>query len=349
MANKIFGSLEQPKNNEKILGKFLTISGWALSKKSGYADIEIRLDEKFLCNVLCNRERLDVINKFPELKEYTKCGFYKIVNAENLTEGIHTIEIFATSEKNSQSIGKVSFEINSDLIKSIQNDMKKKHLNRWKSCKPDVGLTWGKQLTGDAFLEIAQKYLNFSPEKSILELGPGYGRILSSIISKKIPFKNYVGLDISENNISTLQEKFNQPNISFLQAEFSSIQLKNKFDYILSSLTLKHQYPTFLNAIKNLSKFLNIGGRFFFDLQVNHNILNEINIDQLVEFGPQMSSFEEDGVFIGHYSEKEASLLIEKVSLKLIATDYVTHSPDMGSRLVVVAEKNSFNLKSKNL
>lgn len=341
MANRIFGHLDHPKNNEKILLKFLTIGGWALSTKSGYTNIEIRLDEKFLCNALCNIERLDVIKEFPELKEYPKCGFSKIVNTENLTEGIHTIEAFAISEKNSQSIGKVSFEINYELIKSFQNDMKKKHLNRWKSCKPNVELTWGKQLTGDAFLEIGQKYLNFSPEKSILELGPGYGRILSSIISKKIPFKNYFGLDISENNISILREKFNQPNISFLQAEFSSIQLKNKFDYILSSLTLKHQYPTFLNTIKNLSKFLNKGGRFFFDLQVNHNILNEINIDQLEEFGPQMGSFEEDGVFLGFYSKKEASLLIEKASLKLIATDYVTHSADMGPRLVVVAEKNS--------
>jgi len=341
MTNKIFGYLDQPKNNEKILLKFLTIGGWALSTKPGYTHIEIRLDEKFFCNALCNFERLDVIKEYPEFKEYTKCGFSKIVNTENLTEGIHTIEAFAISEKNSQSIGKVSFEINYELIKSSQNDINKKHLNRWKSSKPDVGLTWGKQVTGDAFLEIGQKYLNFSPEKSILELGPGYGRILSSIISKKIPFKNYVGLDISENNISSLREKFNQPNISFLQAEFSSIQLKNKFDYILSSLTLKHQYPTFLNAIKNLSKFLNKGGRFFFDLRVNRNILNEINIDQLEEFGPQMNSLEGDGVFVGYYSEKEASLLIEKASLKLIATDYVTHSPDMDSRLVVVAEKNS--------
>ena len=58
-------------------------------------------------------------------------------------------------------------------------------------------------ISGDAFVELAKKYCDFSAKKSILELGPGYGRILASLISKEIPYNHFTGIDISINNINS--------------------------------------------------------------------------------------------------------------------------------------------------
>ena len=72
---------------------------------------------------------------------------------------------------------------------NIQKNFEKS-LKRWNECPPNKELTWGFHLTGDAFVDLANKYNCFSDEKSILELGPGYGRILNFLIHKKIPLSN---------------------------------------------------------------------------------------------------------------------------------------------------------------
>ena len=76
------------------------------------------------------------------------------------------------------------------------NKILEKSLERWKNCYPDRYLTWGKMITGHAFVELAQKYCNFTSAKRILELGPGYGRILASLLYKKIPFEVLFALPI---------------------------------------------------------------------------------------------------------------------------------------------------------
>jgi len=149
-------------------------------------------------------------------------------------------------------------------------EQSEKALERWKETGPDAGLTWGQDINGDKFIELAKKYNLFSPEKNILELGPGYGRILKSIISKNVPFKHYTGIDISKKNIDMLRKNFNKPNIEFLEGSFTEVSLDRKYDVVLSSLTLKHQFPTFYNSLKNITNFVNNGGKFFFDLLENN-------------------------------------------------------------------------------
>jgi len=45
-----------------------------------------------------------------------------------------------------------------------------KAIERWKICKPNEGLTWGRKVTGDAFVDLFQRYTSFTNEKNILEL-----------------------------------------------------------------------------------------------------------------------------------------------------------------------------------
>lgn len=47
----------------------------------------------------------------------------------------------------------------------------------WSASRPTETLTWGKLISGDAFVAAAERYGVFAPDHSILEIGPGYGRL----------------------------------------------------------------------------------------------------------------------------------------------------------------------------
>src|SRR5437879_813442 len=79
---------------------------------------------------------------------------------------------------------------------------------RWRFTQPTVDLTWGTSLTGDAFVQVASTSKPFGPDKSILEIGPGYGRILKSCLELEVPFQSYLGLDISASNVEWLRKTF---------------------------------------------------------------------------------------------------------------------------------------------
>jgi len=210
-------------------------------------------------------------------------------------------------------------------------------LKRWKTVEPDVGLTWNLDITGDAFVELASKWNCFSKDKSILELGPGYGRITTSIIGRNIPFTYYTGLDISEKNLNFLREKFRAENMEFLQGEFASVILRRKYDLVISSLTLKHQYPTFERCLKNISNYMNPGALCFFDLL--ENLSADSRKVNLLKKGPMKKSWEPDNTYIATYTKREVLQLLRRVGLDFIGFDHVTHDTSQGERLVVIARK----------
>ena len=219
-------------------------------------------------------------------------------------------------------------------------------LERWKKCLPNNALTWGVLITGDALIDLGRKYNIFVPAKSILELGPGYGRILIALFKNKIPFKSYLAIDISQNNINSLRETYDNENVSFLQGDFSKVKLDEKYDLVLSSLTLKHQYPTFYEALRNISQNVNDGGIFCFDLLENEvAIPGRTEIKEILEIGPSEINMEVHGdkkqTYIAKYTKDEVSLILKSLNLELIAFDYVTYDEKFGSRLVVIAKKNA--------
>lgn len=226
----------------------------------------------------------------------------------------------------------------------MNKELVEKAKKRWKECLPKPGLTWGRVVNGDAFMAIFQKYFDFSDEKNILELGPGYGRILSSIILKNIPFGHYTGLDISPKNIEMLKEKFNFPNVDFVQGDFSETSLNKKYDLVVSSLAIHHQYPTVFNSIKNISKFMNENGILIFDCpeNISKEKARRKDLNELLEMGPQKGVWEKGvntDTFIGYYRKEELSLILDATPLKLISFDKVIHDESSGPRLVTIAEK----------
>src|SRR2546427_9443835 len=96
---------------------------------------------------------------------------------------------------------------------------------RWQETRPDPDLTWGHDRSGDSFVRAAQEWHAFGPDRSVLEVGPGYGRILRSCIALGVPFKSYCGLDISAANVSYLQQRFGRHTVSFVNGDVETTTL----------------------------------------------------------------------------------------------------------------------------
>jgi SAM-dependent methyltransferase len=193
---------------------------------------------------------------------------------------------------------------------------------RWRRAKPKPGLTWGRQLTGEAFVSKVQSYAPFDDETVVLEVGPGYGRILQSFLARSISFKEYYALDISSQNIKYLRRQFPQANVHFIQADIEKASMPFRFDVGFSSLTFQHLYPSFETSLRNCTRRMNPGGRFIFDLNEGTH-----------------TYFNHDGkTYIRQYRREEVLEILKKAMLELVAFDEVIHAPQH-RRLLVVASK----------
>ncbi len=193
---------------------------------------------------------------------------------------------------------------------------------RWRAVSPDAGLTWGKELSGDAFVARLADYDAFTPEAAILEIGPGYGRLLAACLAAEAPFREYLGVDLSATNVTRLRERFDDPRIEFVNADVEQMTLDRSYDVLMSSLTFKHLYPSFERALANCAGHMRAGGLLFFDL---------------IEGSRRM--FETDGAtYVRCYTRPEVQETVERVGLELAGFSEVEHD-EQHRRLLTVARK----------
>jgi SAM-dependent methyltransferase len=182
-------------------------------------------------------------------------------------------------------------------------------------------LTWGREVSGDEFISRAARYVAFSDKKNILEIGPGYGRLLKSCLGKDVPFAHYYALDISEAVCSHLREQFPQENVTFAHGDVEKATFDERFEIVISSLTFKHLFPSIENALRNLVDAMNSGGVLCFDLREG-----------------EFQSFGGGREFMRGYTRPELLEIIERVGLEHVAFDEVEHDPDH-VRLLTVARR----------
>jgi SAM-dependent methyltransferase len=193
---------------------------------------------------------------------------------------------------------------------------------RWRAASPDHGLTWGERVSGDAAAAAAAAHGAFGPGRTVLEVGPGYGRVLASCLARELEFGRYIGLDLSERNVEQLRAGFEDPRVEFHRGDAETAALGERPDAVISFLVFKHLYPSFEPALANLAPQLAPGATVLFDL---------------IE-GPR-TYFHDDGVtYIREYSQDEARRIVERCGLSLTAFDAVEHAPGR-ERLLVVARK----------
>ena len=87
---------------------------------------------------------------------------------------------------------------------------------------------------GQVFIDALQ----LDKDKEVLEIGMGTGRIAIKVAPH---CKRLTGIDISTKTIQRAKENLNEhSNISFINADFTTYEFKDKFDIIYSSLTMMH-------------------------------------------------------------------------------------------------------------
>ena len=214
-----------------------------------------------------------------------------------------------------------------DLIEEPnEEEIRSRVHERWEIARPTPNcLTWNVDLKGDNFIRKAEEYGVFGEGRTVLEIGPGYGRLLEAAVRLEMPFKRYLGVDISEKNVQHLQEKFPDEAIRIVHGPIEFAQLGEPVDSVVSSATLKHLYPSFEAAFQNLEPQLAPGAVMVFDL-----------IEKHVE--GKLKYWEPDGRYTCRYTRSEIEALLERCSLELQGFDHVSHAPGP-TRLLVIARK----------
>lgn len=137
---------------------------------------------------------------------------------------------------------------------------------RWQMSEPIAGLTLGAELSGAPFVERLLKYAHFGDQTRVLEIGPGYGRLLKTLLEREVKFQSYLGLDLSPRNVELLNSHYGTPRIRFRVADVESVLLDEPVDVFYASLTFQHFYPTFAPHLKNLLRQSRPGAVGVFDL-----------------------------------------------------------------------------------
>ena len=194
---------------------------------------------------------------------------------------------------------------------------------RWRAAEPDLHLTWGIEVGGHAFVDKASSYGVFGRSSAVLEIGPGYGRLLAAALDRGVAFGSWLGVDLSAHNVEHLRTTFRQPNVRFVQDEIETLSLDSPVDSAISSLTFKHLFPSFERGLQRVAGHLRPGGVVAFDLIEGDGRL-----------------VEHDGVtYVRSYRRDEVQEILARAGLELVAFDEVLHHPrhPTTARLLVVA------------
>lgn len=223
-------------------------------------------------------------------------------------------------------VGVTALQAKIDRLETVlyetKDEARQRSQRRWRETAPTIDLTWGIEVTGDAFIAKAASYKAFGPDIAVLEIGPGYGRLPKAILAQQSPFKRYLGVDISSKNVAYLRKEFPDPRLQFVQGDIEEYKVEGPFDLVISSLVLKHLFPSFEAALRNIAPAVTATGLFIFDLVEG-----------------ERTFFETDDVtYVRQYTQQEVAEILERTGLLLVAFDKVWHDARQ-VRLLVVARK----------
>lgn len=103
----------------------------------------------------------------------------------------------------------------------------------------------------------------------VVEIGPGYGRLLRHMLKEGIRFAKFTGFDISQSRVHALTTELRtgtrQSRMEFKLCDVMAQDFGQTFDTLLCSSTFEHFYPDCGPVVQNIAKNLAKGGRLFID------------------------------------------------------------------------------------
>jgi ubiquinone/menaquinone biosynthesis C-methylase UbiE len=154
--------------------------------------------------------------------------------------------------------------------------------------------------------------LSLSPEKTVLEIGVGTGRLAVRVFDK---CKIFYGIDISTKSIDKASEHIKKnPGVKLIADDFLKHDFDRKFDIIYSSLTFMHiKHKN--RAVKKAARLLNNNGRFVLSIDRNTKRTIEYSSDVKIKIYPDkicktIKMINKSGLKIINVAEKEFAYII---------------------------------------
>jgi SAM-dependent methyltransferase len=274
-----------------------SVKGWIVNKDNPQQTIAVLLFRRggILASGLADIERPDVANVY----HVPRSGFslsFPDTNPRDLS-----LLAFAASQSKIERFDEGIYDY--DLLCD----------KRWRGVDGhDRGLTWGVILEGSSFFEEIQKTIDIGHAKSIIEVGPGYGRLLKALIARGHKFTEFLGLDISPQKIQKLRDKIRDARVKFAVGDCRTVNLGSYggFDLLISSSTFVHIRPDFGAALSQMRQFMKREGIFAFDV-------TDCGDDRDVQgLGNPLTP---GGEFVGHYSKNRIKEIVRGSGLELLS------------------------------
>jgi SAM-dependent methyltransferase len=175
--------------------------------------------------------------------------------------------------------------------------------SRWKGDEPETGLTWGAMMDGRSLWKIYSRAHLFRNSDKVLEVGPGYGRVLKTALDNGVPFRSYIGVDLSQARVAKLSEQFSDARVKFLVGDIGDWSWHEPFDVVICSATFEHLYPDCEKALSNIRQQAASGAALFIDFIHSHT---------------SHAVFEPNGTFIRWYNERELQSIFCKCGYRVL-------------------------------
>jgi trans-aconitate methyltransferase len=185
---------------------------------------------------------------------------------------------------------------------------------RWLGDEPDHCLTWGVKMSGKPFVDVLAAHVELTPAATIVEIGPGYGRITRALLDAVLPFARYVGVDLSAGRVERLRHLFSDPRMSFKRADILQESLPVQADLVFGSAVFEHFYPDMSAALSNIREMLQPGGHLVFDV--------------IREPDAPLAVTEEGGAYVRHYTHSEVTALLDQNGYYLRGRFPISFGPD---------------------
>jgi len=350
MNDEIFGKVEYPSESVKVYWKHMIVNGWAFSKNNEDLDIEIFLDEKFVCKASWGIARYDVYQLYNIDQSY-ESGFLAKFNVKTYTDGTYNLEVIAKTKDSK----KLLYE--SELV------IGKKELSDKPPPKRNIeaGNRQNFKKTGLKYLNHFKKYCNLKPEDKILELGPGIGRFTMPLTKYLNDQGEYHGLDIVPDSVKHCQENITKkfPNFYFLLADVKNKMYNPKgqleayeytfpfkdnfFDFVFLHSVFTHMLlEDMKNYLSEIARVLKPDKLCFISYMLfnteSNNTLNRYNHEH--DFGSYRCKLADSPEVAISYDIKLIQESYKEVGLEIIEPIYYRHTDnEILGQDVIIANK----------
>jgi SAM-dependent methyltransferase len=237
-----------------------SIHGWAADRDrpQGTVSVEIIQNDRLVATVPARGLRDDVL----EAGLGNRRTAFWFNPFECLEYGENRFEVRFAGTRTLVPNGRATlyYDVNSGIRFAAEDPMARSKA-RWRCSEAEPWLTWGSVMTGDSFIDAITEHVDLAglPERKILEVGPGYGRLLATLLRRGHAYRSYTGLELSEDRVRQLGAKYANARTRFVWGDAMSEHVETDCDLFLCAATFEHLYPNFVPTLQNVQRQLAIG------------------------------------------------------------------------------------------